>query len=256
MKKLIARSGRILSLLSIWFCVLEISFGADPSSNTELFRFVMIKYDGGSWKLAQGELEAHANVFIPNFLRWVNVQKVMPVSEKVEVLELSDKRIFDHPLLYIAGHFDFNLTEPEKKNLKLHLERGGFLYIEDCGGTDDMFQLYGIFSKFIKKELKSLFPEGEFKVLPANHEIYRFPYEFPKGLPNVFGANNDMSPESPAKRRKGQGGEGFYYKGRMIAFFSDADNCCGWDPRPEVQATCGTIPFKMGANVLVYSMTH
>ncbi len=218
------------------------------------FTFVMIEYSGGSWKDVRSEQDQHVKSFIPNFLKWLNSKKLVSAKEQVEVLKLSDPRIYDYPMLFMNGHFAFEISDPEKQSLKTHLERGGFLYIEDCGGTLADLQAHGSFAKQIHEVVQSMFPEGKFQVLPVSHDVYRFPFEFPNGLPNIYGQENDPSPESPAKPRKGQGGEGFYYRGRMIAFFSDADTCCGWNFNGSEH--WGDTPFKVGANIVTYALTH
>jgi len=247
-----------LSKVKGFFVVLAILFFSNApnlaAEESPPFTFVMIEYTGGSWQDVRAEQEAHVKDFIPKFMKWLNLKKIVSAREKTEVLRLTDPRIFDYPMLYINGHFTFQISDLEKQNLKIHLERGGFLYIEDCGGDTASLQKFGSFAKCIHDVVQSIFPEGKFQVLPPTHDIYRFPFEFPKGLPNMYGDNNDASPESPTKRRKGQGGEGFFYRGRMIAFYSDADTCCGWDYNGTAQ--WGDIPFKVGANIVTYAMTH
>ncbi len=218
------------------------------------FTFVMIEYDGGSWsELARGEMIEHADIYIPNMLRWMNTNKLSPVSEKVERLRFSDDRIFNHPALYIAGHFRFKMTDPDKKNLKSHLERGGMLYIEDCGGAVEAIEQYGAFAKQIYDLLPELFPGEKWERIPFDHEIFRKPYVFEEGLPNFFGDNNNGAFD-PKKPRKGQGGMGFMHKGRMISFYSDADTCCAWGPA--VGKEWEDQPWKMGANIITYLINH
>ncbi len=230
-------------------------WGADLIAAEEApFTFVMIEYSGGSWQDVRAEQDAHVQHFIPNFLKWLNLKKLILVKEQPLVLKLSDPQIFNYPLLFINGHFAFQISDLEKQNLKTHLERGGFLYIEDCGGTSADQAVHGSFAKQIHEVVQSIFPEGKFQVLPASHDLYRFPFEFPNCLPNIYGVENDGSPETPAKKRKGQNGEGFYYRGRMVALFSDADVCCGWDFNGA--GPWGDIPFKVGANILTYALTH
>ncbi len=227
--------------------------------------FVMIEYEGGSWNpgSARREMLDHAKHFIPIFLRWLNSKHKSSSTneilwhEEVKLLRLSDDQIFDYPILFITGHYDYAFSDKEKENLKKYLERGGFLYIEDCGGPLEMQKKYGRFATRIKTEIKELFPDGKFKVLPFSHDIYQLPYKFPNGLPNINGENNNGTfdpPESPKKKRKAEGGEGFYIGDRMIAFYSDADTCCGWVLNGK--GPWKDIPFQVGANIIYYALTH
>ena len=253
--------------------------GGEKALETEespKYHFVMIEYEGGSWDPSipdtQKEMYDHAKYFIPNFLRWLNVkhkksspnENAGPLwSEEVSLLRLSDKRIFDCHMLFIAGHFDFTFSGKERDNLKEFLEKGGFLYIENCGGlsedtvTHKDHKTRGCFATRIKAELKALFPEGEFKVLPFDHDIYQMPNKFPRGLPNIYGENNKggFDPlESPKKKRKDRGGEGFYKGKQMIAFYSDADTCCEWVLNGK--GPWKDIPFQIGENIVTYPMIH
>jgi hypothetical protein len=239
------------AFLAIFLCVGAV--GANTAEEPP-FVFVMIEYSGGSWQDVRAEQEAHVKAFIPQFMKWLNLKKLVAARETGEVLRLSDARIFNYPLLFITGHFAFQISEPEKQNLKAHLERGGFLFIDDCGGTSADLAAHGNFATQTHQILQGILPEGKWQTLPPGHDVYRFPFDFPNGLPNIMGAENDASPESPGKRRKGAGGEGFFYRNRMVAFFSDSDIGCGWDFNGV--GHWGDIPYKVGANVILYALTH
>ena len=69
-----------------------------------------------------------------------NLHKALLRTTKVHVegeplvLRLSDKRIFEHPILYICEPGYWTLEENEVANLKEYIDRGGFLLFDDFRG--------------------------------------------------------------------------------------------------------------------------
>jgi hypothetical protein len=101
--------------------------------------------------------------------------------------------------------------------------------------------------KFIRREMKKVFPELDFVELPFNHPIYQQKYKFPNGLPKVH--QHEGKPSQ---------GFGLMYQGRLVCFYSyECDLGNGWedqsvykDPEPVRQ-----LALQMGANILVYALT-
>jgi hypothetical protein len=125
----------------------------------------------------------------------------------------------------------------EVSNLRKYLMSGGFLHVDDNYGMD----------KFIRREMKKVFPELDFVELPFNHPIYQQKYKFPNGLPKVH--QHEGKPSQ---------GFGLMYQGRLVCFYSyECDLGNGWedqsvykDPEPVRQ-----LALQMGANILVYALT-
>lgn len=230
---------------------------SDPILATDVpgknFSLAYIKYEGGSYHNARGEMLAHEEQFLPNLLESLRNKQGLDVSDKPDIVKLGDRKLFDSPIFFITGHYRFPIGDREIDQVREFIKRGGFVYIEDCGGLDQYLKAYGSFFDQMHEVLQKAFPEGRFVVLPEDHDIYKYPYLFPKGLPNFFGKDNDgRPPNTPGKIRKHKGGEGFYVGNVMVAFLGDADTCCGWSGR----SLCGDQPFKMAANVIIYAMTH
>jgi hypothetical protein len=111
---------------------------------------------------------------------------------------------------------------------------GGFLHIDDNYGLD----------KFVRIEMKKVFPELDFIELPFDHPIYNQKYQFLKGLPKVH--EHDGKPPQ---------GFGLIYKGRLVCFYDyECDLGNGWEdegiyddsPEKRLQA------LQMGANIIQY----
>src|SRR5262249_54013 len=63
----------------------------------------------------------------------------LTVSDVETQLELTDKRIFEYPFLFLQapGVGDWDPTPQEAANLREHLLRGGFLLVDDFHGERD-----------------------------------------------------------------------------------------------------------------------
>jgi hypothetical protein len=101
--------------------------------------------------------------------------------------------------------------------------------------------------KFIRPQLKKVFPELDLVELPYSHPIYHQKYSFNTGLPKIH--EHDSKPPQ---------GFGLVYEGRLVCFYSvECDLGDGWeDPdvhhdSPEAREKA----LKMGANLIQYAFT-
>jgi len=215
----------ILSLLLSLFIYLNIQ-AQSPS-----FQIAKLKYNGGG--------DWYANkTSLPNLIRFCNQQLHMNINPEEGVVEAGSSEIFSFPFVHMTGHGNVVFSEAEAENLRKYLIGGGFLHIDDNYGLD----------KFIRTEMKKIFPELEFVELPFTHPVYHQKYQFPRGLPKVH--EHDNKPPQ---------GFGLIYKGRLVAFYSyECDLGNGWedqevyhDPEELRQAA-----LRMGANILTYALSQ
>lgn len=190
-----------------------------------------VKYSGGGdWYQAQSAL--------PNFLEFVNQNTLVDVAPQPEVVELSSDKLFSFPFLFMSGHGNVVLSEDEVRRLRRYLVNGGFLYVDDDYGID----------KYIRREMKKVFPEQDFVELPFDHELYHTHYEFPNGLPKI----HEHDGEAPQ-------GFGLFHEGRLVVFYTYETNISdGWES-PEVHQTPADrreAAFRMGTNILTYALMN
>ena len=99
--------------------------------------------------------------------------------------------------------------------------------------------------KFIRPQMKKVFPELDFIELPYSHPIYHQSFSFEKGLPKIHLHDNN-----PAQ------GFGLIYEGRLICFYSvECDLGDGWEDE-EVHNDTKEIrlkALKMGMNIVQYT---
>ena len=149
-------------------------------------------------------------------------------------IEVGSTDIFNYPFVHATGHGRISLTPAEAQNLRLYLESGGFLHVDDNFGIDAC----------IRAEMKKVFPELDFVELPFSHPIYHQTFNFNNGLPKIH--------EHDGGQAKGYG---LIYKGRLVCFYSfDTDLGDGWED-PEVHndpPEKRQQALQMGANIIQY----
>lgn len=194
-------------------------------------KIAKLKYQGG------GDWYANKTA-LPNLIQFCNEQLGTSIGVEEDIVEVGSKELFLYPYIYMTGHGNVVFTESEASNLRNYLMGGGFLHIDDNYGMD----------KYIRIELKKVFPELELKELPFDHPVYRQKFNFPKGLPKIH--EHDGKPSQ---------GFGLIYEGRLVIFYSfECDLGNGWeDPRihndPEAKRRQA---LEMGANLISYAFTN
>jgi hypothetical protein len=196
-----------------------------------LTRIAKLKYNGG------GDWYANKTA-LPNLIAFSNKETGTNLFPEEDIVEVGSRDLFLYPYVYMTGHGNVVFSEAEAANLRKYLVGGGFLHIDDNYGLD----------KFVRLELKKVFPELELIELPYDHPIYHQKFDFPKGLPKIH--EHDGKPSQ---------GFGLVYQGRLIVFYSyESDLGNGWeDPSvhhdPEEKRT---EALRMGANILAYCFTN
>ncbi len=193
-------------------------------------KIAKLKYGGG------GDWYANKTA-LPNLIRFSNKELGTNLKPEEDVVEVGSPDLFLYPYVYMTGHGNVIFSMEEAANLRTYLLGGGFLHIDDNYGLD----------KFIRIELKKVFPDLELIELPFNHPLYHQKFDFPKGLPKVH--EHDGKPPQ---------GFGLMHEGRLVIFYSyECDLGNGWedarihnDPEEKRQQA-----LRMGANILSYCFT-
>jgi hypothetical protein len=217
--------------INILFTVICLSLGGGQIQGQNYStKIAKVKYSGG------GDWYANKTA-LPNLINFCNVNIKSNIYPEEDIVELGDSKIFQYPYIYLTGHGNVLFSDQEAKNLRRYLLSGGFLHIDDNYGLD----------KFIRREMKKVFPEYNFVELPFSHAIYHQRFNFTKGLPKIH--EHDNKPPQ---------GFGIIHEGRLLCFFSyECDLGNGWEDQsvyndPEIVRT---EALKMGANIVQYSFS-
>ncbi len=218
----------ILSILSLSFLSLQ---GQDQATNRFHFKIAKLKYGGGG--------DWYANpTSLPNLISFVNQNTTTKVAEVEDIVEAGGTQIYQYPYVYMTGHGNVSFSDADAMNLRNYLISGGFLHIDDNYGMD----------KYIRKEIKKVFPELDFVELPFDHEIYRQHFVFPSGLPKIH--EHDNKPPQ---------GFALIFEGRVVVFYTfECDLGDGWEDSsvhrdaPELRQKA----LEMGANILLWAILN
>ena len=91
------------------------------------------------------------------------------VSGEVPHLGPSDPKLFEHPLIILAGATGFApLSAEHRAQLGLFLRSGGMLFIDDISGLHE-----SDFAASVQRELKAIFPTEPLARLDRGHALHR-----------------------------------------------------------------------------------
>jgi hypothetical protein len=160
----------------------------------------------------------------------------LPLNE--DIVKLNEQKLFTYPVLYLSGHGNVQFYDNEVNQLRLYLQSGGFLFIDDDFGLD----------KSIRREMKKVFPDNDFIELPFSHPIFKYPYVFENGLPKI----HEHAGGAPKAF-------GLFYKKRLVVFYSfntDISDGCEDkaihnDPEKTRQSA-----LKMATNILSFALNN
>ena len=215
-----------ISGILIYILLLAVS-----SLQAQKIKLAKLKYGGGG--------DWYANkTSLPNLIQFCNQQLRMDLDAEEEVVEPSSPEIFSYPFVHMTGHGNVVFTSAEAQNLRKYLISGGFFHIDDNYGLD----------KFIRPEMKKVFPELSFVELPFDHPIYHQKFNFSKGLPKVH--EHDNKPPQ---------GFGLFWEGKLVCFYTyECDLGNGWEDQSvyndpiEIRQKA----LQMGANIVTFALTQ
>lgn len=211
--------------ITAFFCLSFLS-----NKRTDTVQIALLKYNGG------GDWYANPTA-LKNLVVFCNKNIQTTINEDIQTVDAGSPNIFNYPFIHMTGHGNVVFSPDEANNLRNYLIGGGFLHIDDNYGMD----------KFIRNELKKVFPNTDLIELPSNHSIYNQKFKFPKGLPKIH--EHDKKPAQ---------GFGIFHEGRLVCFYTyETDLGDGWEDQ-EVHHDSSNKrqeALMMGANIINYVFT-
>ncbi len=209
-----------LTILCIAFIHISLSAQKTPIG--------LLKYSGG------GDWYANPTA-LPNLIRFCNRTIGTNLDDNYVTVEVGSPELFNLPFIHMTGHGNVVFNDQEAENLRMYLEAGGFLHIDDNYGMDP----------YIRVAMKKVFPELDFVEIPFDHPLYHQKFSFPQGLPKIH--EHDGNPAQ---------GFGLFHEGRLVCFYSyESDIGDGWedesvhDDPPEKRLEA----LQMGANLIQFA---
>ena len=191
-------------------------------------KMALLKYNGG------GDWYSNPTA-LPNLAKFCNQTLGTNFDTDYATVEVGSADLFNYAFIHMTGHGNVVFYDLEAENLRMYLEAGGFLHIDDNYGMDE----------YVRLAMKKVFPQQEFIELPFEHPIYKQSFEFKNGLPKIH-KHDDKAAQ----------GFGLFHEGRLVVFYSyECDLGDGWEDQDvhndsqEVRLTA----LQMGANIVQYN---
>ena len=191
------------------------------------YQIALLKYNGGG--------DWYANpTSLTNLIKFSNQNITTNINPEYATVDVGSTELFNYPFIHMTGHGNVVFSDRDLENLRNYLKGGGFLHIDDNYGLD----------KFIRPQIKRVFPELDFVELPFSHPIYHQKFQFPNGLPKIH--------EHDGKRPQGFG---LIYNGRLVCLYTyECDLGDGWEDQDvhKDSEAIRTKALQMGTNILQF----
>ncbi|HKJ79754.1 MAG TPA: DUF4159 domain-containing protein [Prolixibacteraceae bacterium] len=224
---MLKRIMKLKFVLTGLFLVFLLAGGAQPSG----VKLGLLKYNGG------GDWYSDPTA-LPNLIRYCNQNLNTEIHPEPSTIEIGSPEIFNFPFVHLTGHGNIVLSESEALNLRMYLEAGGFMHVDDNYGLDEYF----------RRELNKVFPDSKLTELPPTHPIFQQKYNFKEGLPKIH--EHDNKPPQAF---------GLFIDNRMVLLYTvESDLGDGWEDEKvhndpfEIREKA----LKMGANIISYAFNQ
>jgi hypothetical protein len=202
----------------------------------DVLRFAAVRYSG-SWDLNP----ALQNSLLSGLKDNTNID----VDFTPYTVTLDDKGIGHFPLLFMTGHYDFQLSDAEAAGLARHLQRGGLLVATAGAGLRP-------FDRAFKRELKKVFPRAELIKLPPTHALFSGGWSAVERIAYTPAALRDNptleAPEVYA----------YFIDGRIAILYSPYDVMSGVNRESNAYAkgVIDTDALRLTINILTYALSQ
>jgi hypothetical protein len=201
------------------------------------FVFARLRYDSGDWDYNP---KVAANV-LNSVVEYTNIT-VYP--EEVVITADSDE-LLAFPFLFMTGHKLVRFNERERERLKTFVERGGFLFSDDCN-----HDVAGLYATSFEQEMHRAFPGPKtLEKLPNTHPIYRSFFPFPDGPPQTAHELNGWGDDLVHDYLRA-----VEVRGRVGVLYSNKDYGCEWDYDWRNKRFQRDDNTKFSVNLVVYAL--
>ncbi|MBL9093073.1 MAG: DUF4159 domain-containing protein [Planctomycetaceae bacterium] len=100
-----------------------------------------------------------------NLLKQLSVDSGLRVSVEKRELALTQDALFDQHMVFMHGRSGFTLTDEERKQLRLFVERGGLVFADAVCSSE-------AFAVAFRKEMAATFPDAPLKAVPGDAAMF------------------------------------------------------------------------------------
>jgi hypothetical protein len=201
------------------------------------FVFARLRYDSGAWDYNP---KVAANV-----LNSVVEYTAIPVYPEEIVVTADSEDLLAFPFLFMTGHKLVRFSDAERAGLKRFVERGGFLFSDDCN-----HDVAGLYATSFEQEMSRVFPAaGTLDKIPNTHPVYRAFFPFPDGPPQTAHELNGWGDDMVHDYLRA-----VVHRGRIGVLYSNKDYGCEWDYDWRNKRFQRDDNTRFAVNLVVYAM--
>lgn len=201
------------------------------------FFFTRLQYNSGDWNVDQR--------MPSNLLNSLIEYTKIPVDTQERVVSLSSSEIFESPFCYLSGHKLVEFSKEEGENFKNYVNRGGFVFVDDCNHDID-----GLFAKSFEAQMAKLFGAEALQKIPNNHALYSSFFHFEEGPPTTSFELNGWGDDLVHDYLKA-----IEVNGRIGVLYSNKDYGCEWDYDYRNKRWLAEDNTKFAVNIVLYALT-
>lgn len=166
-------------------------------------------------------------------------------------VRLDDPALRRFPFLYAVEVGHMALTDAEVEGLRSYLLAGGFLVVDDFWGSREWW----VFEQNIRRVL----PEYAIEEIPLDHPVFNsyYPIQEILQVPSINNIRRGRTWERDGRVPYCLGI--FDEKGRLMVIINwntDLGDAWEWAEQPDYPLRYSTFAYEMGANMIIYAMSH
>ncbi len=229
--------------------------GKELSFRTPAERRPSDPFDRGRLRIAKlrhpGGCNAAPRALV-NLLETAGSQLKIRTAARQELLDLTDKALFDYHLVFMHGRNRFRLTGTERERLKTFIERGGMLFADSICASR-------AFTESFRREMTAIFLDRKLEPIPADDPLLTPTYGG-FDLKTVTRRDpqrpSDAGPLKATLRKVPPELEGIRFDDRWGVVFSRYDISCALEKHDSLECRGYTRQdaARIALNVVLYSL--
>jgi hypothetical protein len=213
--------------------------------------------DGGSWLTDYPLADIDLSIRLSEL---TNIRVAMNAAGEPRhlIVRLTDDELFQCPFIMMQEVGRLFFSEEDAARLRLYLQKGGFLWVDDFWGS----YAWDVWAGQIRKVL----PPSEYPIidLPADHPIYGTMFNI-KGMPQIpsinfwYGSGGGTSERGADSAQVHARGIADKHGRLMVLMTHNTDVSDSWEREgedPRYFYAFSIDGYQVAINVLLYTMTH
>jgi hypothetical protein len=233
-----------------------------PESFDGRFNFCRVAFrsgfngDGGNWSVDYPQADINFSTRLSE-LTMTRISRDASGEPNHLVIQLTDAELFQCPFIMMTEVGSAAFTPEESAALRLYLQKGGFLWVDDFWGSYAW--------DYWVRQLREVLPAAEFPIVdvPLDHPLFRTQFEI-KQMPQIssigFWRGTGGTSERGADSATPHARAIMDRHGNVMVFMThNTDLGDSWEREaedPEYFYNFSVPGYSLGVNALLYAMTH